>query len=185
MPIIGTIASSRRAAFAPASFESIASTTLGSNQSTITFNNIPQTFQHLQLRVSAIQDTGNDWRGGYINFNDDVANNYTSYNTGGGGSGNVGGGAATVATVNFLGAGWSSLLFPGVSIVDIIDYTNTNKFKGVRTFNGIERNGTPRDVQYANTVWRNTSAITKIVITVNAPNYVTGSSFALYGIKAA
>ncbi len=67
MPIVSSFAGASSRAYglsaggaAPVGFNSIASTTLTGNQSTITFNNIPQTYKHLQLRVFSRVTSGYD-----------------------------------------------------------------------------------------------------------------------------
>jgi hypothetical protein len=77
----------------------------------------------------------------------------------------------------------------GVSIVDILDYANTNKYKTVRVLSGVDFNGTLAG--YGGYVgplsgnWRNTSAITSIKINAQTGNFTQYSQFALYGIKGA
>ena len=71
----------------------------------------------------------------------------------------------------------------GVGIIDILDYTNTNKFKTTRSFTGRDANGSGW-VWFGSSLWKNSAAINTITI---IPTIGTGfqqyTQFALYGIK--
>lgn len=183
-PILGIWASAQQAAFiSTASFESIATITDSGGGTTITFSSIPSTYKHLQIRAVAFQNLGNDWRGVTMRFNGDSGNNYSAHQISSGGSTlSSGGGGSSNATYPVV-AGWSSPNFPGVAVIDILDYSSTVKNKTVRSLNGIERNTTPSDIGFSTGAWYNTSAITSITFTVNADNFTSGTRFALYGIK--
>jgi hypothetical protein len=71
----------------------------------------------------------------------------------------------------------------GVSIIDIFDYANTNKYKTVRTLTGADRNGAGLLRMWSSN-WRSLSAVTSITLYAQTtPNISQYSSFALYGIK--
>ena len=162
------------------SYESIATTTLSSSSSTVTFSSIPSTYTHLQVRI-LYQASAN----GAIRFNSDSTyTNYRSHYLGGDGasaySGTVQdpsytGGLATTGIAN------TANIF-GASVIDILDYTNTNKYKTVRTFAGIDKNGSGY-IDFDSSFWMNTSAISSITIEALGTTYSQYSSFALYGIK--
>ena len=173
----------------PTSYESIATATGTGSSGVITFSSIPATYTHLQLRYIA---KGTSALGGFpttcfFRFNGDTASNYRSHNLRGLGSTPLNGTSLEtyMAEVAVPGLdGWGSERF-GVGIIDILDYTNTNKFKTVRSFNGAENNGSG-GVYLSSSNWRSTSAINEITITGDATyttNFATSSSFALYGIK--
>jgi hypothetical protein len=191
MPIFGITASSNQFAKL-GDFSQIATTTLGSSQSTITFSSIPQNYTHLQLRLFA-----QDVRATYgiteirLVFNSDTSSIYTSHNMYGDG--------ATVSsnsTLNFssivLGDGTYGTSTGGTfgaGIADILDYTNTNKFKTVRHISGVDINGTIASyggrAGLSSGVWRSTTAITSITLTSNSLiNFSANSRFDLYGVKA-
>ena len=72
----------------------------------------------------------------------------------------------------------------GVTIIDILDYANTNKYKTFRSLVGSDTNDTNGAVGLASGSWRSTSAITSITLSNNVSgNLAQYSSFALYGIK--
>ena len=186
-------------AFIPNSFESIATATGTGSSNTITFSNIPQTYQHLQIRLltkdSSSNNTGNS-TSDFLRINGDTGSNYARHYLAGGGSTVIASGqdASTNAGAGiFLGvhpgnASGITNMF-GVSIVDIHDYASTTKNKTIRSFHGSNTNmSTSFDtwVGLSSGVWLSTNAVTSITIyTTITNNYPTGCTFALYGIRGA
>jgi len=169
------------------SYESIATTTVGAGGSaSIDFTSIPSTYTHLQLRAIG-RSSGGTTGGGFIivRFNSDSGSNYAYHLLGGDGSGTAvfGGGNQTemVSERYPLNGDGSTSIF-GTSIIDILDYKNTNKFKTLRSFGGFDRNGAGA-VYVDSGLWRNTNAITSINLTMYLGNFVQYSHLALYGIK--
>lgn len=172
------------------SYESIASATGNGSNTTITFSSIPSTYKHLQIRclsrnVSASSSSGNL----SLNFNSDSGANYTRHYIYGDGasvyaSGNTG---RLNVTVQGGDLSWSaSSTYKAVSIVDIIDYASTTKYKTVRSIAGADVNASGYDVgpNLSSALWLNTAAITTIAITSNSgAAFDSTSTFALYGIK--
>jgi hypothetical protein len=71
-------------------------------------------------------------------------------------------------------------------ITDIMDYTNTGKYKTIKTLGGFDTNGTgtePGHVTLTSGTYMSTDAITSITITKSGQNQLANSHFALYGIK--
>jgi hypothetical protein len=168
------------------SYESIATVTVGiGGQASIAFTSIPATYKHLQIRgisrdvVSAVEGNVK------MTFNSDTtAANYRMHSLIGNGStassqdlGNAVPIPLTItgntATTNAYGAG----------IIDILDYTSTNKYKTARSLTGWDSNGDGR-IMFRSTLWLSTSAITSITFTTNSgSNFARYSRYALYGIK--
>jgi hypothetical protein len=67
-------------------------------------------------------------------------------------------------------------------IIDILDYTNTNKYKTVRTLYGFDSNGAGY-VGLNSTLVPQTAATNQIDIGELTANFGQYTSFALYGIK--
>jgi len=164
------------------SYESIATVTVGSGgSSSISFTSIPSTYKHLQIRGLGRDSTSNN---AYllIRFNSDSGANYARHwLTGSGASATANGFADTTE----IGAPYSlpstaSNTF-GASIIDILDYTNTNKYKTVKSFAGWDANGSGY-ITLSSGFWRNTNAITSITLT-NESTFAQYSQFALYGIR--
>ena len=185
--LIGIIASSGGAAGGLNDYESIATTVVGAGgTSTITFSSIPSTYQHLQLRSIARENSGsvtpiNDL---LVRFNSDSGANYRYHYLRGNGSAASAGtaGSQTYAWgLSIAGAGTGASMYDA-SIMDILDYTNTNKYTTVRSLTGGDFNGSGI-LDLISNLWLNTAAITSITITTGGNGFAQYSSFALYGIK--
>lgn len=167
-------------------FESIATTVITSDTASVTFSSIPQTYKHLQLRMFAKTDRGDTDDVTLVQFNGDTAANYSYHYVRGNGTAASSGGAASTSYIylNYASSGNSSAsnIF-GSCVVDILDYTNTNKYKTTRSLQGFDLNGQGW-VYLSSGNWRSTSAITSIVLDQQyGTNWKQYSHFALYGIK--
>jgi hypothetical protein len=180
MPILGILAS---AGAVRNSYESIQTVTVGAGgQSIISFTAIPATYKHLQIRCLA-KSTGTPTQGD-LTFNGDTGNNYAWHQLFGNGS-SVGADSSS-SRANIVGAvGLVNSTIASVfctSIVDILDYTNTNKYKTVRHLVGQDENGSGV-ISLNSGLWMNTGAVTTITITARSNAFAQYSSLALYGIK--
>lgn len=158
--------------------EPIATTVVGSTAvNSIIFNDIPQGYKHLQIRVLCKNNTGVYWL--ITQFNSDTATNYSYHNVYGDGATTAAEGYANKAESNtFLN---SSSQF-GSGIIDILDYSNTNKYKTLRALGGYDANGSGA-ISLASINWRSTDPITSIKLYSYNSNLVQYSRFSLYGIK--
>lgn len=160
--------------------------TLSGTQATVEFTNIPQTYKHLQIKgISRTNrsDPTNALDILYMQFNNDTGSNYTRHFINGDGSSasSFGEGDKTFAQMIYTFTNDAiSNTFAGF-VSDILDYSDTNKFKTARTLLGGDRNGAGFITLNSN-LWRSTSAITSIKIYALG-SFVANSSFALYGIK--
>lgn len=165
----------------------IFATTLTTGVNSITFSSIPQTYAHLQLRmVNGIGGAGSNSEG---RFNGDTGSNYDSQYYFSNTAPTTGAGAEYTRSGFYVDVTTTLDNTTGITIMDILDYTNTNKYKVVRcqATRSINQNTSPSAYNwFANGRWRNTSAITSITIRENASNnFSVGSNFVLYGIKGA
>ena len=162
----------------PATYEPIATQTLASATSTITFSSIPATYTDLRVVVVAtIANAGYDV---VMRFNSDTGSNYAFHFIYGTGASAL---AAAASTQTSMVMGTTpDATYPCVAVVDILDYANTNKYKTVRTLAGIDRNGSGY-VYLQSGLWQSTAAISTITINSPTGNYNQYSSFALFGIK--
>ena len=170
-------------------YESIATTTVGGGgAATVSFTSIPATYTHLQIRgISRSTATGTGTEASLITFNSDATANYSYHTIRGDGSTATATGSASTTFMVFWGsvrAGDTASVFGG-SVVDILDYANTNKYKTLRALGGIDTNTTVDYVVLSSGNWRSTSAVTGITIACGAGNFAQYSQFALYGIKGA
>jgi hypothetical protein len=168
-------------------YHSIATVTVGSGgTSTINFNSISSDYTHLQLRSIARDGGANDDTSSLkITFNSDTSSAYTRHGVFGNGSTVVS--FANLTTGHLFNGqiaqgGTSAGTFAG-SVLDILDYRNTNKNTTVRGLGGADCIGNG-SVLLGSSLWANTAAITSISITSStATNFAEYSHFALYGIK--
>ena len=146
-------------------FESIQTVIVGAGgTSTVTFSSIPSTYTHLQVR-SLVKFAASSF--GNIRFNGDTtAANYRSHVLQGNGTTASAGTATTAAYYPYEGnVQW------GGYILDILDYSNTNKYTTTRELGGYDNNGSGL-IELSSNLWMNTSAINQIVLS-------TSSTFAL------
>lgn len=187
-PIIGVIDSAKTGRISTGSYESIQTVTVGAGgQSTISFTSIPQTYKHLEIRcIGKLNSLSGTDISHYITFNSDTTSSYVWDNANGYNSTASIGGATTLTNTGINYAAFptsaSALAnyFGGV-ICTILDYTNTNKYTTVHSLVG-DSSTTYGNVDFKGGFWANTSAVTRIDLTVGY-NLVQYSSFALYGIK--
>lgn len=164
----------------PATYDSIATQTLGSTAATVTFSSIPSTFTDLILISSVKFATGGANGTFHFQFNGDTATNYSFTYIQGNGSSVISGRGAN-ATIGVLGQGGNSSGNEfGIGIAQIQNYSNTTTNKTVLT----RANESSAVVQTWVSTWRNSNAINSILIS-GAYSFAAGSTFTLYGIKAA
>ena len=185
---VASVASAASNSITPAaqsSYESIATISVGSGgASSISFTSIPSTFTHLQIRGIARSGRASTQDEYKINYNSDTGNNYSRHSVVGYGSGVE---ATGFVSQSHWRAGWfagNNLTANGfgAAVFDILDYTNTNKYKTGRGFTSYDGNGNGNS-GFVSGVWLSTSAITQIDITPAFSSFLQYSSFALYGIK--
>ena len=165
------------------SFESIATATASGNVTTITFSSIPSTYKHLQIRALHAGylsgTTGND-----LLYVAGINGNVLSYSHRlyGDGSTASAGSDSTNINIGNVYTMPTPTYWTG-TIIDILDYSNTNKNKTLRSLSGFDRNGggiiSLSSALYSN----NTNAVSSIVLTGGGSYIANGSTFALYGVK--
>ena len=165
-------------------YEAIASQTLGSNTSAVTFSSIPATYTDLVLLTfirtihGATQSVDC-----YLRINGDTGSNYSRTYLAGNGTSAISGRESNQTRIGAFygpGGGATSNSF-AAQVLHIPSYANTNVFKTVLAVIGHAGDATGRVVG----LWRSTSAITSLEIAPASETMVTGSTFSLYGIKAA
>ena len=181
MGILGIYASQISGHLGNPSYESIQTVTVGAGgTSSISFTSIPSTYKHLQIRGIAL-NTGQDTL--FIAYNSDTTgSNYRDHQMGGNGTGSPF--AYSNAGVNGGGGGigLTSQTTGAANIIDILDYTNTNKYKTARCLWGVDRNGAGSVGLYSG-LWMSTSAISSITLSTFTYPFSQYSQFALYGVK--
>ena len=165
-------------------YEPIATTTIGSASSSVLFSSIPQTYTDLFVVIdSRFTQSSGRWVGAYCNG--DTATNYSTIYMGGTGSGAITSffSDAVLRFGNGSTNGGRSTVF-----AHIAGYSNSNTYKP-----SISRGSSN---EYAITYcssWRGstgsaTQAITSLTFTCDVAGsnqFLAGSTFSIYGIKAA
>lgn len=161
------------------SYESIQTYTLTTTQSSIDFTSIPATYKHLQLRIYQMNTATATTN---LRMNNDSGSNYARHYLYGGGSSAVG--AAGSASQTSIGVLYNeSTSYASVAVIDLLDYTSTNKNKTVRSLNGWDANGSGYVFFYSG-LWMNSStAVDRLTFTPDGGTFASGTRFALYGIK--
>ena len=164
----------------PATYEPIATTTLGSAASSITFSSIPGTYTDLRLVLVGTNASGDYWT---IRFNSDTGSNYSCTYLEGTGS------AAdtfrfTNQTFIYIAPSSISTTVPTFSEVNIFNYAGSTN-KTTLHASASDRNGSGW-VNRLVGLWRNTNAITSLSVQVsNGTNIASGTTATLYGILKA
>lgn len=160
-------------------YEPIATQTLGSSSATVTFGSIPSTYTH--LRIVTTYSFGSVNRIG-VRFNSDSGTNYSNTWLTGSGSAAE---SFRETSMSYIFSQWSGVPVtnPSLTVFDIFNYGgSTNKTVLVSTSG--DQNGSGR-VERGVGLWRSTSAITSLTVNGVSQNFTSGSSFTLFGIKAA
>ena len=189
--LLNTILGSFSSGAPATSYESIATVTVGSGGSaTVDFTSIPSTYTHLQIRgINRLSTAGTGTLSTIMRFNSDTGGNYTAshvlFGTGASASAAASGTSQTsMVIVNTPKDGNTASAF-GILVCDILDYTNTNKYKTIRCLGGYDGNDTNGIVTFRSSAWMNTAAVTSITLLPSNNNFTQYSQFALYGIKGA
>lgn len=171
----------------PSSRFLIASNTLSTSAASVTFSSIPSTYTDLVLKLSTRTDqAGSFGGGGYIRLNSDSATNYSITDVYGDGS------LASSSRRTSATFGWWSYQGYNTSGSTSNTFTNAELYlpsytasqnKPYSSFSAAETNATQAILQGVAGLWRNTAAITTILISPDAGNFVSGSTFWLYGLK--
>lgn len=165
----------------PATYEPIQTTTLGSNQATVTLSSIPSTYTDIILVFNGSNSAGND---SYLVYmNGDTSALYSATYLEGDGSTAYSSRWSNRSDIP-VARGASSTAGADMVIVQFQNYANTSVHKSVLSRYSL---GNTIGARTSATVglYRSTSAISSISIKGGSGNIVTGSTFTLYGIKAA
>lgn len=166
------------------SIEYINSVVLTDSATSVTFSGIPADWTDLRLVMSLRTDaTGTEYAG--LVLNSDTGSNYSTTHLSGNGSTAGSGRYSTGSGLNNLFSSnldieatagvWS------VFAVDVMSYANTSVYK-----TALVQQSTPGvNLRSQVSLWQSTAAITSIqvVLYTSGKNFVTGSTFTLWGVK--
>ena len=163
----------------PSTYTPIATTTLGSAASSVTFSSISGTYTDLILISNAGITSG------LINYqvqlNSDSASNYSRRALSGSGTAASSAQAASITAMVLNDFGYLEGTSGFNVIAHFMNYSNTTTFKTVLSRSNNAANGTSANVN----LWRSTAAITSMLIFPSGSTFVAGSTFTLYGVKSA
>jgi hypothetical protein len=158
----------------PATYEPIATHTLSSAQASYTFTSITSAYTDLVVVMNGSVTSGAVSVG--LTFNGDNGTNYSMTYLYGSGTSATSGRSSTSANIYCMDISTSN----STLICQVQNYSNTTTFK-----TSLQRgNAASNAVTSTVGLWRNTAAITSLTLS-NSNTFITGSTFTLYGIKAA
>ena len=157
-------------------YVALATQTLGSAASSVTFSSISGTYTDLVI-VANVSPTSSPYIA--VRFNSDTGTNYSRTSLSGTGSGALSARASNETYGYVIPAAITGI---GVAIINIQNYSNSTTNKTVIT----RWSDASNVVSAMVTLWRNTAAITSVEVnTGGVSTFATGSTFSLYGIAAA
>lgn len=156
-------------------YEPIATTTLTSQQSSVTFSSISGSYTDL---IYIIYNKSGGTNSG-VRFNSDSGTNYSNTQLYGDGSA-----AYSLQQSNRAQALGGVIQADATIIGNVMNYSNTTTYKTLIARGG---SGSATYLDAVVSLWRSTSAITSITFIqdTQTSNWNTGSTFTLYGVKAA
>lgn len=165
----------------PATYEPIATTTLGSAAANITFSSITSAYTDLRIVLVGTVSTVNNPR---IQFNSDTASNYSyTYINGNGASATSSRGSNTVALIS---VGNMDTTVPTMITIDVFSYAGSTN-KTLLSSYSLDKNTTDGSGNVGRVValWRNTAAITSVTLAGGGVDFKIGTTATLYGILKA
>ena len=159
----------------PATYEPIATTTLGTTQNQVDFNAISGSYTDLVLIFNGgVTSTGDIW----LRMNSDTGSNYSRTRLTGDGS-TAASTRNSAASSIFISAG--TVGATANAIINIQNYSNATTYKTT-----VSRFNSSTYSVASCGLWRSTSTITTLSLRADsADTFTSGSTFTLYGIKAA
>ena len=163
----------------PGTYEPLATNTLTTAAATVTFSSISSAYTDLVLVVNAKATTGGVDLS--MRFNSDSASNYSKTNLYGDASAGTSTRNINQTQGNLNLAGYITSTINTYQIAQILNYANATTYKTYLSRAGNVSVGSDAIVG----TWRSTAAITTIALFVSGDTFASGSTFTLFGIKAA
>lgn len=161
----------------PSTYTPIATQTLGSSASTITFSSIPSTYTDLVLVVACLDNGAGRTR---LRLNGDSATNYSRTNLIGNGSSAASYQGSNETQFDLSVAAGTSSINPTAQIISINNYSNTTTNKTILSRYSLASGAVEAMVG----LYRSTAAITSVSYFTQGTMQI-GTTATLYGIKAA
>jgi hypothetical protein len=163
----------------PTTYEPIATTTLSSTATTVSFTSIPGTYTDLVLvtSIKAATTNTNQW----MRLNSNSGTNYSSTNVYGTGTSALSTRQSDQDKINSVLSGFLTTTENSPGIYNIMNYSNTTTFKTI--ISRFNNSGVVAQAEVS--LYRSTSAITSIEIFTTPDSFAVGSTLTLYGILKA
>lgn len=163
-------------------YEPIATNTVtGSTTTAVTFSSLGA-YTDIQIVMNATSVGASDYAA-VLTFNGDTGSNYSTTQMRGTGSA-AQSNRATSASSIVLTTNYSIMQTPSTILIMLQNYANTTTYKTTLSrFSQVNPAGGTAAAIVG--LWRNTAAITSLTITISGDFFASGSTFTLYGIKAA
>jgi hypothetical protein len=158
-----------------ATYTPLATVTLGTATSTVTFSSIPATYRDLVMVINGSVASATEF---YYRFNADTGSNYSVVTAQGFGSPTSG----SFTTTRLVPWAPNNLVAnqPFVLTTSFMDYSATDKHKTSLHRIGGQAGGEPWVAMTA-ARWANTAAVNTILVEAGA-NFNIGATFSLYGV---
>lgn len=169
----------------PGDFSTIATVTLASTASIVTFNSIPSTFKHLEIHGYGRTTNGVGIQDVTLQFNASSTGTYRHWGYGFDNDSTIymsNGSAQGPSSVGYFPGTAVGTSFTGAFYISILNYAATDRFKVARYLSGNAKDsGGNAVLTRGGQHWRSTDAITRIDL--NTSNMAPGTSFTLYGLR--
>jgi hypothetical protein len=163
----------------PSTYDKIATYTASGTPASYTFSSIPATYTDLRIVFNGGVTSGNiNLR---LEYNGDTGSNYSNTDVTGDGSSATSHRTANTTSILVNYNGYMNANQNTNMLIDIMNYANTTTYKT----NLARANNAGNGVDATVGLWRSTVAINTVKVLASGGNFSNGSTFALYGIKAA
>ena len=162
-------------------FVKINSVVVGTPVANVTFSGIPSTYKNLKLVITARYSApATDF---YMQFNGDSGANYQSaLSFAGSTNGQSAAFSQSLAAIGSAATSTAPANQAGVAEVVVFDYAGTVFYKSATGFSHRLDSASVAYIIMYGLTWNSTAAINAIELIAGAGNFVTGSTFTLYGI---
>ena len=165
----------------PATYEKIATTTLGSAAADITFSSIASSWTDIRLVFTGTSSI--DYSNLFCRLNSDTGTNYSLTRLSGDGSTAASAQQTNQTRIAIANQSTLRTSIPKFYTMDLFSYAGST-FKTMLCTGSEDENGSGTVVRTVN-LWRSTSAVSTILLYPSSGNFNSGTTATLYGILKA
>jgi hypothetical protein len=173
------VLNTQQAAVAAGAYDLLETTVLGTTATSVSFSSLSSTYsayKHLQLRMVASSDVDQVVN---LRMNGITTAVYSRHILRGDGGSVVSSNSINQGFIRLSETKATANIFTPM-VVDILDFNDANKNTTVRCLSGLWAD---TYIEFISGVYRQTTAVDSLTISVPANNFIAGSRFSLYGIK--